>query len=74
MARLVSGTVAVLLCGPRSGEATAADPGKLAPRLALSKDISDAWTACKGTFSALAESSNLDAGWRTFHATYCPAI
>lgn len=72
VARLVSRTVAALLCGPRSGEAAAADSGNLAPRLALSKDINDAWMACKGSMSALADSSNLDAGPRI--SLLCHAI
>lgn len=68
VARLVSRTVAALLCGPRSGEAAAAGPGNLSPRLALTKDINDTWMACQGSFSALADSLNLDAGRRIFNA------
>lgn len=75
VARLVRCTVAALLCGPRSGEAAAAEPRDLAAQLTLSKDISDAWMACKGSLSALAESSNLDAGcWRIFCAISFPAV
>lgn len=59
---LVSRTVGLLLCGTGRRPSDAADPSGLADRLRLSKDISDAWMACKGAVSALSDAPSLDTG------------
>ena len=59
---MVSRTVGLLLCGPRRQAAGAVYASGLADRLQLSKQISDAWTACKTSTSSLADSPSLEAG------------